>query len=128
MITSFTESLEARFSSIDRRFSQVVTSSASVTQANDDSCQDVLTNCSLSAPSPVAVRTEHPPDRSPSALYSDDLGTTLGGPAAVSESTDSTSLPRMSFTDLLATVHFFEASGRVPVRFLETAIIRYYCA
>ena len=122
MITSFAESLGARLSSINRRFSQVLTCCASVTQASDVSCQDVLTDCSLSAPSPVAVRTEHLPDRGPYTPYSDGLGTTLGGPATVSESTDSTSLPHMSFADLLATVQFFEASGRVPDSFLETLL------
>ena len=64
MIASFAESLEARFSSIDLRFSQVIPSSASVTQSSDVSCQDVNCNCSLSAP-PVAVWTEHQPDGVP---------------------------------------------------------------
>ena len=120
MIASFAKSLEARFSSFDCRFSQVMTSSASVTQPSDVSCQDVNSNHSLSAPSPVAMRTEHPPDRGPSALYSDNLGTTLGGLAVVSASIYATSLPCMSFADLLAAFQFFEASGRVPDSFLDT--------
>ena len=60
MIASFAESLEARLSLIDHRFSQVMTSFAYVTQSSDVSCQDVISNCSFSAPSPVAVRIEHP--------------------------------------------------------------------
>ena len=35
----------------------------------DVSCHDTLTNRSFSAPSPVAVRTEHLLDRAPSAMY-----------------------------------------------------------
>ena len=93
MFASFAESLEARFSSIDRGFSWVIPTSASVTHSSDVSCQEVNFNHSLSAPSPVAVRTEHLPDRGPSTSYSDDLGTTLGGLAAVSASMDATSLP-----------------------------------
>ena len=52
----------------------------------------------------MAVRFEHPPDRALSVSYSDDLGTTLGGPAAVSASSDASSLPRMSFGSLMTTV------------------------
>ena len=70
------------------------------------SCQDVL-NHSLTAPSPVAMRTEHPPDRAPSASYTDNLGTTLVEQAAASVSLGATSLPCMSFSDLLMTVRFF---------------------
>ena len=109
-----------RFSSIDLRFSQVIPSSASLSHPSDVSCQDVLSNRCLSVPSPVAVHTEHPPDRGPYVLYSDGLGTTLGGPAAVSVSADATSLPRMLFANLLATVQFYESRGRVPDSFLDT--------
>ena len=64
------------------------------------------------------MRSEHPPDRAPSVSYSDYLGTTLGGPDAVSASLDDTSLLRMSFADLMTTVQFFESSGgRVPDSF-----------
>ena len=78
MIATFAEYLEARFSQIDHKFSQVNPSSASLTQASNVSCQDV-DNCSLSDLSPVAMRSEHQPDRGPSASYSDDLGSSLGG-------------------------------------------------
>ena len=117
------ESLEDRFSSIDRRFSQVIPNSAFVTQSSDVSCQDVTSNSSLSAPSLVAMRTEHPPDRGPYSPYTDVLGTNLAGPAAVSVSADATSLPRMLFADLLAMVQFFESRGRVPDSFLDTHVV-----
>ena len=69
----------------------------------------------------MAVRSEHLPDRVPSASYSDDLGTTLGGPAAVSTSSDATSLHFMSFADLMTIVKFFESSsGRAPDSFLDS--------
>ena len=56
MFASFAESLEVRFSSIDQKFSQVIPSSAStVTQSSDVSHQDVPSNRSFSAPSPVAT-------------------------------------------------------------------------
>ena len=55
MLASFKESVEARLSQIDIRFSQVNSSSASLSQDSYVSC--------LSAPTPVAVRSEHPPDR-----------------------------------------------------------------
>ena len=42
MFDSFAESLEASFSSTDRRFSQVIPSSAYVSQSSAVSCQDVL--------------------------------------------------------------------------------------
>ena len=64
MFASFVKSLEGRFSSIDECFSQVLSSSPSKVIASRDnvSFQDVL-NCSFTAPSPVAVPTEHLPDR-----------------------------------------------------------------
>ena len=104
---SFAKSLEGRFSSIDKRFSQVMSSSSfKVIDSRDNvSCQGVFSH-SFAAPSPVAVRSEHPPDRAPSASYSDKLGTTLGGPAAASASLGTFSLPHMSFSDLLTTVRF----------------------
>ena len=119
MIANFAESLEARFSQIDRRFSQVNPSSASFTQDSNVSCQDV-DNRSLSALSPVAVRSGHPPDKGPSVPYSDGLGSSLGGPATVGASADADSLPRMVFANLLATVQLLEASGRVPDSFVDT--------
>ena len=113
MFASFQESLEARFTQIDNRFSQISSSSASLNQDSNDNCQDAI-NRSFSAPYPVAVRSEHPPDRGPSAPYSDRLGSSLGGPATVSASDDATSLPRMAFANMLETVQLLEGSGRVP--------------
>ena len=74
----------------------------------------------FSVPSPVAMHSEHPPDTDPSAPYSDGLGSSLGGPATVSVSDNATSLPRMVFADLLATVQLLGGSGRVPDSFLDT--------
>ena len=115
------QSLEARFTSIDRKFSQVISSSASdVTFTRDNVSQDVL-NHSVSAPTSVAVRSENAPDRAPSASYTGNLGTTQGGPAAASSPTGGSSLPRLSFKDLLVTVRFFESSGgSVPDIFIKS--------
>ena len=123
MFASFAESLEARFSSIDQHFSQVIScfASTNIHARVGVSCQDVITNHSLTAPTPVAVRSDHPPNRAPSASYSDDLRTTPGGPAAVSVSSGATSLPPMSFADLMMTIQFFESSsGRVLDSFLDS--------
>ena len=123
VFANFAESLEARFSLIDHRFSQVISRSASSDSHSrvDVSCQDAITNHSRAAPTPVAVRFEHPSDRAPSTSYSDDLGTILGGLTAVSMSLDTTSLSCMLFADLMTTVQFFESSsGRVPDNFLDT--------
>ena len=117
MFTSFQESLEARFTSIDNRFSHISSSSASLNQDSNVSCQDAI-NRSFRAPSPVAVRSEYPPDRGPSAPYLDGLGR----PATVSTSDDATSLPRMAFADLLATIQLLESRGRVPDAFLDTLL------
>ena len=65
MIATFAKSLEARFSQVDCRFSQGNHSSSSLTQSSNVSCQDV-DNHSLSVPPPVAVCSEHPPNRDPS--------------------------------------------------------------
>ena len=119
LMFAFQESLETKFNQIDNRFSQISSSSASLNQDSNVSCQDAI-NRSFSAPSPVAMRSEHPPDRGPSAPYSDSLGSSPGGLATVSASDDTTSLPRMAFADLLATVQLLEGSGRVPGAFLDT--------
>ena len=68
LFASLAQSLEARFSAIDSRFSQVMVSSASTDDnARNVSCQDV-SNPSFSASfAPVAVRDEHPPARAPYA-------------------------------------------------------------
>ena len=120
-LASFAKSLGGRFSKIDERFSQVMPSSSSeVTNERIDVNQDVI-NRSLAAPSPVAVRTEHPPDKAPFALYSDGLGLIVGGPATASAPLGDPSLPNMSFSELLTTVWFFETSGSgVPDSFLDS--------
>ena len=122
LFASFAESSEAKFSSIDQRFIQVISCSASnISDRVNVICQDVVSNHSLAAPTPVAVHHEHPPGRAPSVSYSDNLGTILGGPAAVSASLDASSLSRMSFADFVTMMQFFElSSGRVPDSFLDS--------
>ena len=78
--------------------------------------------------SKVAVRSEHAPDKAPFVSFTGDLGTTLGGPAAAGAPAGDSSLTRMSFSDLEATVRFSESSGLgIPDSFLDTlwAIIIY---
>ena len=64
MFANFAKSIEDRFSSIDDLFSQVISSSSfKLGDTRDNvSGQDAMTNHSFSTPSPLAVRTEHPPD------------------------------------------------------------------
>ena len=121
LFDSFAQSLEARFSSIDYRFSQDIPSATSnVNNVSTDVSQDVI-NPSLSALSVVAGRSEPMPDRAPSVSYTGDLGTNLGGPAAADVPSGGSSLPRLSFEDLLVTVKFLESSGgSVPDSFLDS--------
>ena len=84
-----------------------MSSSSSKLNIDRINVSQVVNNRSLPAPSLVAVRTEHPPDKAPFASYSDDLGITLGGPAAASAPLGDSSLPCMSFSELLTTVSFF---------------------
>ena len=80
MFANFAKSLEGRFSSIDERFSQVLSGSSSkVHDSRDNVSRQDLLNRSFTAPSPVAMRSEHSPDRALSASSTGDLGTTLGG-------------------------------------------------
>ena len=53
-----------------------------VVSGSDNVSQDVLT-VPFSAPSIVSGRSEPMPDRAPFVQYSDGLGTTLGGLAAI---------------------------------------------
>ena len=122
LFQSFSKSLEVRFSSIDERFRQVISSSSS--NANDNrpvvSSQDV-TNPSFTAPSPVAVRDEHLPARAPYAPYSDGLGKSYEGPAAVSSHVGVTSLPKLAFSVRIDRVRVYESSmGVVPDSFLDS--------
>ena len=91
---SFAKSLEAKFSAIDERFSQVMSSSASNDDSNrpNVSSQDVA-NSFPPAPSPVAMRYEHPPAQTSYAPYSDGLGMFREEPAAVRSPAGVSSLP-----------------------------------
>ena len=116
MLESFCDSMEA---SLVARFNQVSSCSASPVKISDVSSQ-VVTNVSFPAPSPVAMHLEQAPDRGPCAPYPGGLGHSLGGPVAVSAFADVTSLPQMSFSELLATVQLLERRGRVPDSFVES--------
>ena len=120
MFASFQESLEARITNIDNRFSQISSSSALHRLLRIVRPAVRMPITALPAPSPVAMRSEHPPDRGPYTPYSDGLGSSLGGPATVSVSDDATSLPLMVFADLLATVKLLKSRSRVPDAFLDT--------
>ena len=94
------DQVKLMFVRIDNRFNQFSANSASPVSIINVSCQDA-TNISLPASSPVAVLSERPTDRGPCALYSDGLGSSLGGLASVSTSVDATSLPHMTFAEML---------------------------
>ena len=119
LFASFGKSLDGRFSTIDERFSQVM-SNTKVTDDSINVSKNVI-NRSFAAPSPVAVHTEHPLDKAPSVPYTDDLGITLGGPAAANAPLGDPSLPCMSFSDLPTIVRIFESSGSgIPDSFLNS--------
>ena len=56
----------------------------------------------------------------------DGLGSSLGGPAAVSVCVDATSFPQMAFSELLATVQLLGHWGRVSDAFVESPLTSYY--
>ena len=117
----FSKSLEVRFSSIDKRLSQVTSSSS---KPNDNrtfvSSQDV-TNPSFTAPALVAVRYEHLSARAPYAPYPDGLGKSCNRPATVKSPVGVTSLPILSFSDLIDKVKAYESSmGVVLDSFLDS--------
>ena len=82
LFDSFAQSFEGRFTSIDNRFSQVMSDSASNVVNVVTVSQDVIT-MSFSASSIVAGCSDPTPDRAPFAPYTGGLGTTRGGPAAI---------------------------------------------
>ena len=122
LFASLAQSLEARFSAIDSRFSQVMVNSASTDDnAKNVSCQDV-SHPSFSAPiAPVAVRDEHPPAWAPCTPYSEGLGKSCKGLATVSSLTGVTSLPRLTFAQVIDRVRVYESSvGYVPDSYLTS--------
>ena len=62
----------------------------------------------------VAGRSEPAPDGVPTSPYLDSLGMYPGGPPATIASSSATSLPRISFEDLLTIVRVLDSIGRVP--------------
>ena len=62
-------------------------------------------------PSPVAIRYEHTPDKISYVSQTGDLETTLGRVAAAGVPSGDISLTKMEFSDLEATIRFFENSG-----------------
>ena len=62
--------------------------------------------------------SEHVRDSAPSVSYTGDLGTILGGPVGADVPLGRSSLPRLSFEDLLVMIRFFELyGGSVPNSF-----------
>ena len=119
--------MEARFSAVDSRFSQVTVSSASTDDnARNVSCQDV-SNPSLLAPiASLAVRDEHPPARALYVPYSEGLGKFCKGPATVSTPTGVTSLPCLTFVEVIDRVRVYESSmGYVPDSHLISSFVVY---
>ena len=113
LLSSFSQSLEVHFASIDKRISQGLASNA----VDRNVSQDVLTLPYFSAPSALAGHSEPAPDRVPSVPYTGGLGSNLGGSAAAV----GLSLPRSSFDDLIARVRDLEAlHGYVPDFFLSS--------
>ena len=131
LFDSFAASLEARFTSIDNKVSEVASSrdlpiASAAHQSEPDGIRDVSvqdvanSNNSFSAPTVVARRFDPVPDVVPSAPYPDGLGTYSGGPVATNALSNATSLTHICFVDLLATIRVLEVSGRVPDAFLES--------
>ena len=119
LFQSFSKSLEVRFSSIDERFSQVIGSSSNANDNRPIVSSQYVTNPSIPAPTPVAVRYEHPPARAPYAPFSDGLGKSREGPAALRPPVGVTSLPKLAFSNLIDRV--YESSmGIVPDSFLDS--------
>ena len=55
--------------------------------------------------------------------YTGDMWTTLGGPAAAGAPSGNSSLTRMSFSELEATVRFLESLGLgIPDSFLDSSL------
>ena len=116
----FIEQLEVKLSSIRQATSQV--SSASIFENIDQviSSQDVNLD-SFSAPSSVAVQSEHNPDRGPAVSQRGDVGVLPGWAAASGSLSSGISLPQMLFRDVEGTVCYFQLSGEnIPDQFLET--------
>ena len=110
LFDSFAQALEVRFSSVNNRFSQVLSGTSKVDNQDNDVSQDVLTS-SFAAPMVVSGRAEPTPDRAPLAPCLVGLGTTLGGPAATVSPLGDSSPSHLSFADLLVTLRVLESSG-----------------
>ena len=104
---SFSKSLEVRFSSIDERFSQVISSSSNTNDNKPVVTSQDVTNPSFPASAPVALRYEHPAARAPYVPYSDGLGKSRIGPAAMRSVI---SLHKLAFSDLIDRVRVYESS------------------
>ena len=115
LFDDFAKSLEERFPRIGKKFRQFMPGSSSSVAidnrvASDYINQDVA-NCSFPATAPVAMESEHTPDKAPFVSYTGHLEITLGGLAALGALAGDSTLTGMSFSDLKATVRFFESSG-----------------
>ena len=103
--------LEARFTPVDNRFSQVMSDASKVDDVHSgDVSQDVLT-VPFAVPSVVAGRSQLVTDRAPFAQCSVGLGITLGGLVTIDEFAGNSSSSRLSFEDLFFTLRVLELSG-----------------
>ena len=83
LFADLAKSLGDQFSEMDQKFSQVMPASSSNVDSSDPLhvSQDVA-NHSFTAPTPVAVRSEHMPDKASFVSHAGDLETTVGRLAA----------------------------------------------
>ena len=69
----------------------------------------------------MAVRDGHPPAQAPYAPYSEGLGKSCEGPDTVSSPTGVTSLPHLTFAEVIDRVRVHESSmGYVPELYLAS--------
>ena len=88
-------------------FSSIIDKSDCINSDPVHVSQDVA-NHSFAAPSPVTMHSEHTPDKASFVSHAGDLETTLRRPAVAGAPSDDSSLTKMSFSDLEATVRFLE--------------------
>ena len=84
---------------------------------------------SFAVPILVAECSEHTPDKASFMSYAGDLETTSGRPAAAGVPLGDSPLTKMSFSDLEATVRFFERSDLgMPDSFIDSLQVVVVCS
>ena len=107
LFSDFAKHLEVRFSNIDQKFSQVMPATSNVDSSGQVVVIQDAANLSFSAPSPVAVHTEHTSDKDSYVLQTGVLEIPLGMAAAAGAPSGDISLTEMEFRDLEGTIRFF---------------------